>query len=273
MKENKGRPGFMLYYSDFAGIDDYSTEECGELFRAILQYATAGEVPSFSDRGMRQIWRTIREALDRDEQRYAEKVEANRLRGRYKAYTDHTINPLSFEEWKRVFVDEAAERIAALEKLKREVPKTASGTSAKTPSGPEVLKKSPAATGESPHTLPDPRQGTQTPPSPSQRPMTLPDPNRGPSTLPDPSERLRTQANASQIQTQLQKENQNQNQFQNQPQTQTRPGKGSPSSEPDEDMSEILRSLAEDARHIREASALRQASAPPAKGWRQTRYR
>ena len=110
MNNSKRRPGFMLYYKDFEGIEEFSVEECGMLMLAILEYATTGESPSFSDRGMRQLWRRIRETLDRDGERYAEKCEANRLRGQYKAYIDRTDVPVSFEQWRRAQLADAADR-------------------------------------------------------------------------------------------------------------------------------------------------------------------
>ena len=68
------RPGVMVYFDLLPQLEDFSAEECGLLFRALLVYGSTGQAPVFSDRGMRVIWRELQARADRDLAAYQKRV-------------------------------------------------------------------------------------------------------------------------------------------------------------------------------------------------------
>lgn len=102
------QPGFMIYADDWSNyLSDYSTEEVGEMLKALLGYFLTGEVTEFEDRGMRQFFRQAAKAIDFDRRRYDKKClqnAYNRFRGEWKK-KNKDVEPPSFEEWKTT-VDE-----------------------------------------------------------------------------------------------------------------------------------------------------------------------
>lgn len=93
------RPGTIIYFDLLEDLADFSDEEAGQLLRALLLYGTTGEVPCFSDRGMKAVWRKIQAWADRDSQKYDRAV----LQRRYAVYCrkmrQEEQEPLSFTEW------------------------------------------------------------------------------------------------------------------------------------------------------------------------------
>ena len=97
------RPGIMVYFDLLDILKDYSTEEAGQLFLAMLEYGVTGAVPDFSDRGMRTIWRNVQQKIDRDNDKYQSTVEARQYATycrEHKKKHGEDSKPLSMEEWK-----------------------------------------------------------------------------------------------------------------------------------------------------------------------------
>jgi hypothetical protein len=76
------RPGIMVYFDLLPQLQEYSKEEAGELFLAMLEYGAFGAVPAFEDRGLRIIWREVQGKIDRDNESYQRRV----IDGAYGAY-------------------------------------------------------------------------------------------------------------------------------------------------------------------------------------------
>ena len=97
-------PGVMIYLELKRSLELFTDEEKGKLLDAILNYAETGELPQFSERGMKTLWNSVREKIDRDAQKYEEtrgKRRQNRLYGIYKNICIRRgDDPVSFEEWK-----------------------------------------------------------------------------------------------------------------------------------------------------------------------------
>lgn len=94
------QPGFMIYADDWSNyISDYSTEEIGEMLKALLCYFSTGEVTEFEDRGMRQFYRQAVKSIVLDRIRYEDKClknAYNRYRGTFK---NKDKQPLDFDDW------------------------------------------------------------------------------------------------------------------------------------------------------------------------------
>ena len=94
------QPGFMIYADDWENyLNDYSSQEVGEMLKSLLGYFLTGEVTEFADRGMRQFFRQSAKGIDLDRKRYDNKClqnAYNRYRGTCKK---KNTEPLSYEEW------------------------------------------------------------------------------------------------------------------------------------------------------------------------------
>lgn len=95
----KKRPGTIIYFDLYEELEDYTDEEVGQLFRAILKYGLIGELPQFSDRGMKSVWRNLQKKIDVDAEKYDVKV----LQRKYAAYCKKAktvcVEPIPYEEW------------------------------------------------------------------------------------------------------------------------------------------------------------------------------
>lgn len=77
---NKGKPGVMIYFETARAAKRCSFEEKGRLFDAILEYAEFGVVPDLPP-PLDMAWAFIVDKLDRDNERYTEIQEKNRVKG------------------------------------------------------------------------------------------------------------------------------------------------------------------------------------------------
>lgn len=66
-----GKSSFVLYGEIEDHLDGVSDEDCGRLFRAVLQYANRGEIAELSGE-VKMAFRFIRSQLDRDAAKWAE---------------------------------------------------------------------------------------------------------------------------------------------------------------------------------------------------------
>lgn len=94
------RPGIMVYFDLIDSLQDYTDAEAGLLFRAMLEYGKTGAIPEFSDRGMKTLWRSIQQKIDRDGGKYRDRCDS----GAYAVYVREAnkqgIEPLTFDDWK-----------------------------------------------------------------------------------------------------------------------------------------------------------------------------
>lgn len=96
------RQGIIVYFDLLDSLADYSSEEAGELLLAMLRYGTTGEVPAFEDRGMKTLWRSVQQKIDRDLVKYQETVEKRRYAAfcrEYKREHGETAEPPSMAVW------------------------------------------------------------------------------------------------------------------------------------------------------------------------------
>lgn len=71
------RPGVMVYFEVLDALDVLEDTDKGRLFEGILRYGRDGEVPDFTGPLM-AVWALIKNRLDRDSQRYADRCEKAR---------------------------------------------------------------------------------------------------------------------------------------------------------------------------------------------------
>ena len=62
-------------------LEDFSDDEVGKIFRAILIYTNETEEPEFDDRAMKVVFRHIKKYIDSANENYDKKVQANRVNG------------------------------------------------------------------------------------------------------------------------------------------------------------------------------------------------
>lgn len=94
------RPGFMIYAEDWCAYsEEYTTEEIGQMIKALLAYFQTGEHTEFTDRGMRQFYRQATKAIDIDGQRYLKKCADNAYHRYIGICKRKGIEPLSREDW------------------------------------------------------------------------------------------------------------------------------------------------------------------------------
>ena len=95
------KPGVMLYWPTFDVLEKMASGDAKTMLSAIRKYAQYGEMPEFEEYSALDImWPIIRDAIDKDEARYA----AGILQKKYAVYVreaeKHGIEPESYEEWK-----------------------------------------------------------------------------------------------------------------------------------------------------------------------------
>lgn len=100
------RPGIMVYFDLLPQLQEYSKEEVGELFLAMLEYGAFGAVPAFEDRGLRIIWREVQHKIERDFESYQKRV-ADGAYGAYKREAEKKgRDPMPKDIWiKTVWAD------------------------------------------------------------------------------------------------------------------------------------------------------------------------
>lgn len=95
----KARPGTMMYFDLLYDLEDYTDAEVGQLTRAMLKYGLTGELPGFTDRSMKTMWRTLQKKVDLDADKYDKKL----LQTKYATYCKKVratgAEPISYEEW------------------------------------------------------------------------------------------------------------------------------------------------------------------------------
>ncbi len=74
------RPGFMVFYDRVSFLDRLTDAQCGQLFRAMMDYAREGIEPFWDEIALEVAWDVVRPMLDEDARRYQEVVERNRAK-------------------------------------------------------------------------------------------------------------------------------------------------------------------------------------------------
>lgn len=111
MKQNKERPGVMIYFHIFEMLKLLDTQQIGEVMLALMAYAKDGIEPQFREQVMQIVWVNMKNASDVDKERYAErcknakaaiekrwnKQEDTDVYERIPTYTKHTNNNTNTE--------------------------------------------------------------------------------------------------------------------------------------------------------------------------------
>ena len=92
------QPGVMLYFEIRPCLERLTMDEQGQLFRAILDYGEDGIEPNFQYM-LGIAWDFIKPRLERDRERYDEKVQKNRYAVYVRERKRLAAEPLSIEEW------------------------------------------------------------------------------------------------------------------------------------------------------------------------------
>ena len=92
--------GFMIYSDDWAGfIEDFTDEEMGAIFKALLIYFSSGEYTEFEDRGMKLFYKNAIRSIELDRGRYEEKCSRNAYNIYRRWCKERNEAPLEYEEW------------------------------------------------------------------------------------------------------------------------------------------------------------------------------
>lgn len=75
MKQNKERPGVMIYFHIFEMLKLLDTQQVGEVMLALMAYAKDGIEPQFREQAMQIVWVNMKNASDVDKERYAERCK------------------------------------------------------------------------------------------------------------------------------------------------------------------------------------------------------
>lgn len=75
------KTSFVLPTDLLDDLEDFSDDEVGKIFRAILIYTNETEELEFDDRAMKVVFRHIKKYIDSANENYDKKVQANRVNG------------------------------------------------------------------------------------------------------------------------------------------------------------------------------------------------
>lgn len=70
MKNNKERPGVMIYFHIFEMLRLLDTRQVGEIMLALMAYAKDGTEPVFTEQVMQVVWVSMKNASDVDREHY-----------------------------------------------------------------------------------------------------------------------------------------------------------------------------------------------------------
>ena len=100
MSDRKQRPGVMIYFDSIRpALKRLDNEQCGTLFRAVLDYSEYGEIPDLEPMtGM--VFDLLRPKLDRDAERYEEGREQRQYATYCREAKKKGEQPHSFDRWK-----------------------------------------------------------------------------------------------------------------------------------------------------------------------------
>lgn len=81
MAKAKERPGVMLYFDLEPALKMLDDSQCGRLLKAIFRYAHYGENPEFDDALLSMAWSFVKNAVDRDNERYETTIRERKIAG------------------------------------------------------------------------------------------------------------------------------------------------------------------------------------------------
>lgn len=73
VKQNKERPGVMVYFHLFDMLKLMEPQQVGEMMLALMAYAKDGTEPCFAEQVMQVVWVSMKNASDVDKVHYEEK--------------------------------------------------------------------------------------------------------------------------------------------------------------------------------------------------------
>lgn len=92
------RPGFMIYFDAAPAFERLDDADAGRLIKAMLAYSSTGELLPLE--GMASLaFDLIRPKLDRDADKYVEKIQKRKYAGYSKACRDRGVEPLDLDSW------------------------------------------------------------------------------------------------------------------------------------------------------------------------------
>lgn len=96
----KQRPGVMIYFDLRNSIKRLNEGQIGKLFTAILDYGEMGIIPDFdNDMALAITWDFIQPRIDKDGERFEQKVEQRKYAAYCKKQKEVGKKPLEFDEW------------------------------------------------------------------------------------------------------------------------------------------------------------------------------
>ena len=100
MADGKARPGVMIYFESVRpALSRLDNEQCGALFRAIIDYAEYGAVPDLEPMtGM--VFDLLRPKIDRDAEKYEESREQRQHAVYVREAKRRGEQPLTLPEWR-----------------------------------------------------------------------------------------------------------------------------------------------------------------------------
>jgi hypothetical protein len=100
MADGRQKPGFMLYFDCIRpALNRLDDTQCGQLFRAVLNYAEFGELSDL-DPLVGMAFDLIRPRIDRDSERYRESRDQRRHAVYVREARKRGEDPLSLSEWR-----------------------------------------------------------------------------------------------------------------------------------------------------------------------------
>ena len=98
---------FVLYMDSAPFFETLSDSEAGKLIKAIFDYKQHGLIPDFDDASVAKLaFGFIKNYLDRDEQKYLNRIESNRRNGYRKIWNESCADAYK----NKIEADEAFER-------------------------------------------------------------------------------------------------------------------------------------------------------------------
>ena len=74
---SKNQKGFVIYGDIQAVVEELDNEQTGMLLKAMITYFNSGKAPKF-DGILKYVWIPIKQQMDRDAEKYADKCQKNR---------------------------------------------------------------------------------------------------------------------------------------------------------------------------------------------------
>lgn len=101
MKQEKERPGIIVYYDDFRWVEKFMTDEqLGAFFRAIINYGEYGEVVSDNaDMPLQMAFWAFKDKIDRDGVSYQNTIRQKQYAGYCSKERKRGCEPLDYDDW------------------------------------------------------------------------------------------------------------------------------------------------------------------------------